>query len=124
MRTYRLSWTILLGATIGCHRTDPCLAAAELHRLSPSGDREATVYPGGCPDVFLTPQVLVEFRRAGGGGGVFALGDSAGAIDARWVSEDTLEVSYPAGARVLQRDSLVRVYEERVYVIYRVRQDT
>jgi hypothetical protein len=114
-----LYWVALLAAGVGCYRADPCLADAQLHRRSPSGDREVTVYPGGCPGVFLAPQVTVGFRRAGSGGGVFALGDSAGPIDARWVSEDTLEVSYPAGARVVKRDSVARFREERVYVVYR-----
>lgn len=110
----------LLAVTAACSGSDPCLARTQLHRRSPSGDREATVYPGGCPGVSLAPQVTVAFRRAGGGGGVFALADSAGAIDARWVNDDTLEVSYPAGARPTKQDSVARFRDERVRVVYRV----
>lgn len=100
-----------------------CLAAAKVRTVSPSGRRIATVYPGGCPDVFLAPQVLVEFRtsRGRGGGGVFAVRDSAARIEARWLSEDTLEVSYPSGVTVEKRESTIRYRDQHLNLVYRQR---
>jgi hypothetical protein len=102
----------------GCYRSDPCLANAQVHRFSPSGRREATIYRGDCPGVFLAPQVTVEFKDAGGGAGVFALADSVGELDARWHGEDTLEVSYPATAHPSKQDSVGRFRSEVLHIVY------
>jgi len=90
---------------------------------SPSGDRIATVYPGGCHGVILAPQVTVELRtkQGRGGGGVFAVRDSAAQMEVRWISEDTLEVSYPTTATVEKRQSLLQFRDARLHVIYRAR---
>jgi hypothetical protein len=100
-----------------------CLAGAKVRTVSPSGRRVATVYSGGCPDVSLAPQVLVEFRtpQGRGGGGVFAVHDSAARIEARWLGDDTLEVDYPSGVTVEKRESTIRYRDQRLNVVYRQR---
>jgi hypothetical protein len=115
---------IALVAIIGlgaCGRSDSCLAAAQVRTSSSSGRRVATVYPGGCPNVSLSPQVTIEFRslQGSGGAGVFAVRDSAADIRARWVGDDTLEVAYPVEATVEKRETVVRFQRERVHVVYR-----
>jgi hypothetical protein len=114
------SWLLVpavLSALTACTADDPCLAAATLKRPSPDGDRSASIYRGDCPGVFLAPQVLVEFR--GGGTGVFAVRDSTAAIDAQWLANDTLEITYPPGVQIEKRDSIARFRDVRVRVVYR-----
>jgi hypothetical protein len=108
---------VVLSALTACTADDPCLAAAMLERPSPDGNRTASIYPGGCPGVFLAPQVLVDF--GGGGMGVFAVRDSAAAIDAKWLTNDTLEITYPPGVQVEKQDSIARFRDARVRVVYR-----
>ena len=71
--------------------------------------------------MILAPQVTVEFhtKHGRGGGGVFAVRDSAAQVNVRWISEDTLEVSYPATATVDKRESLLRFWDARLHVVYR-----
>jgi hypothetical protein len=107
---------------LGCPPADDCLQRAQVRVRSPGGTREATIYPGGCAEVVLAPQVTVDFRHPGGdrgGGGVFAVRDSAAAITARWLTEDTLEVSYPAGITVAKRETALRNRDARIAVVYR-----
>src|SRR5262245_28486692 len=99
-------------ALAGCASPDPCIAAHRQRTSSPSGSRRVIVFTGPCPGE--APQVLVEFRRSGGGGGVFAADDSVVNLRARWVGEDTVEISYPASARVSKKDSVVQHATERV----------
>ena len=88
-----------------------------LERPSPDGKRIASIYRGDCPSVFLAPQVSVDFR--GGGVGVFAVRDSAAAIDAKWLTNDTLEVTYPSGVQIEKQDSVARFRNTRVRMVYR-----
>ena len=108
---------VVLSALTACAADDPCLAAATLKRPSPDGNRTASIYRGDCPSVFLAPQVLVDFR--GGGMGVFAVRDSAAEIDARWLTNDTLEITYPPRVQIEKRDSIARFRDARVRVVYR-----
>lgn len=106
-------------ALSACSGGDPCVASKQVRAASPSGDRVAVVYPGGCPDVVLAPQVTVEFRAAGGGGGVFAIHEREARLEARWLNEDTLEVSYPAGSTVALREPVLRYQDQQVHVVFR-----
>ena len=111
---------LALGA---CDEPDPCLAAAQQRSASPSGRRIATVYQGGCPGVALAPQVTVALRTnsGAGGGGVFAVRDSAARIEARWIGEDTLEVSYPRGVTIEQQRPTLQYRDAVVHVVLRER---
>ena len=107
--------TLLL---LGCSQANACLERAQVRVRSPQRMRVATIYPGGCADVFLAPQITVEFRDQGGGGGVFAVRDSAAALGARWRGEDTLEVSYPAGVTIEMQRTTLQHGPARIAVVY------
>jgi hypothetical protein len=100
---------------------DPCIEAATKRVRSPSGRREASVYSGRCPSAQLAPQVLVAFP-GGGGGGVFAVGDSVMDVDIRWLSEDSLEVTYASSLRVEKQEHTLRYGSEHLYFVYRTKQ--
>ena len=103
----------------GCAPEDACLEQARVRVVSPQRTRVATIYPGGCPDRLLAPQIIVEFRDQGGGGGVFAVRDSAAALGARWLGEDTLEVSYPPGLTIDMQRTTLQHGPARITVVYR-----
>ena len=116
----RTACVVLLTCVVsGCSPSNACLERTQLRVPSPQRTRVATIYPGGCADVILAPQITVEFRDQGGGGGVFAVRDSVAAIGARWLGEDTLEVSYPAGLTVEMRRPTLQHGPARIAVVYR-----
>ena len=100
----------------GCY-SDPCLEAHTQRVVSPSGERYADLFSGPCPGA--APQILVAFERGNGGGGVFAVNDSATALSARWLSEDSLEVTYPVTASVAKKETVTQYRQGRVHVVYR-----
>jgi len=75
------------------------------------------IYLGGCPNS-VPSQIGVDFQSRGGGL-VFAVRDSIAAIDARWVSNDTLAIQYPASVAVDQRRAFSQYGRDRVEVVYR-----
>jgi hypothetical protein len=100
----------------GCATRDDCITAHERFVNSPSGRRRLNIFSGPCPDA--VPQVLVEFDRGTGGAGVFAVDDSAAAISGRWITEDTVQIVYPAGVRVSKRLDVAQYRRGRVIVQY------
>lgn len=100
----------------GCATRDDCITAHERFVNSPSGRRRLNIFSGPCPDAI--PQVLVEFDRGTGGAGVFAVDDSVAVIDGRWISEDTVEITYPANAHVSKRVDVAQYRRGRVFVRY------
>lgn len=64
------------------------------------------------------PQVLVEFDRGTGGTGVFAVDDSVAAISGRWITEDTVQITYPTGAHVSKRIDVAQYRRGLVFVRY------
>jgi hypothetical protein len=66
------------------------------------------------------PQVLVEFQNGAGGAGVFAVSDSVVTLRARWISEDTLEISYPPDAHVIKKEVAAQHGSDRVTIRYNV----
>ena len=115
----RIATALVITTVAGCATHDPCITSHQQHLPSPSGDRTITIFTGPCPGA--APQVSIEFAR--GGGGVFAVDDSVVSLQARWVSEDTVEIAYPASARVSKRDSMVQQASERVAIVYVTRAD-
>ena len=105
----------LLGSS-ACATRDSCITAHERFVNSPSGRRRLSIFSGPCPDA--VPQVLVEFDRGTGGAGVFAVDDSAAAISGRWITEDTVQIFYPAGARVSKQLDVALYRRGRVFVRY------
>jgi hypothetical protein len=115
-RAIRLAAALAMLGLVGCATRDDCITAHERFVNSPSGRRRLNIFSGPCPDAM--PQVLVEFDRGTGGSGVFALDDSAAAISGRWISEDTVQIIYPAGAHVSKRLDFAQYRRGRVFVQY------
>jgi hypothetical protein len=105
-----------------CATRDPCLEAHRQVVVSPSGSRRVNISAGPCPGA--APQILIEFDRGAGGAGVFAVDDSVLAARARWISEDTVEITYPANARVVKRESRAQYGSAHVTILYAVRADS
>ena len=112
-----VSLTVLTAA--GCAAPDACLEAHEFRRPSPSSDRVAVIYPGGCSG-YSIPEIRVDFGQRGGGL-VFAARDSVAALDAHWVTNDTLVVTYPESVHVDEQRTFSQYGEDKVQVIYQPR---
>ena len=93
-----------------------CVALHTERVHSPSGNRYADLFTGPCPGA--APQVLIAFERGGGGAGVFAVDDTVSAFRAQWLSDDSLELTIPVGARVTKKESVARYKQGRVYISY------
>jgi len=114
----------VLAATMGlaaCAADDPCLAAHRHVIQSPSGSRRIDIATGPCPG--LAPQISIMFDHGSGGGGVFAVDDSSVVADGRWITEDTVEISYPASARVSKKLTRTQYGPQHVTIRYVVRPD-
>ena len=105
-----------------CETRDPCLDAHRQLLASPSGARRINIFAGPCPNA--APQILIEFDHGAAGAGVFAVNDSVMDVGARWVGEDTVEISYPRQARVVKQESFAQNGSRRVIVRYVGRADS
>jgi len=112
----RLILAIGIVGLAGCATRDDCITAHERFVNSPSGRRRLNIFSGPCPDAM--PQVLVEFDRGTGGSGVFAVDDSVAAISGRWISEDTVQITYPPGAHVSKQLDVAQYRRGIVFVRY------
>lgn len=111
-----------LSMLAACETRDPCLDAHRQLLPSPSGTRQIDIFSGPCPNA--APQILIMFNHGAGGSGVFAVNDSAIVARARWIGEDTVEITYPRQARVLQQRSFAQNGSQRVTVTYVVLTDS
>ena len=111
----------MVASAVTCDQPVPCVEAAIHHVRAPGGTRDASIYEGGCGP-HLAPQVVIEFEtpRGKGGSGVFAVRDRTTRLGVRWLDDATLEIEYPADARIEKRDTLARFYDERVRIVYRI----
>ena len=108
---------LLLGASLSaCETRDSSLDAHRQLVTSPSGSRQVTISRGPCPG--SAPQILIGFEHGAGGAGVFAVNDSVLSASARWIGEDTVEITYPAGARVAKQENRAQYGAEHVTVRY------
>jgi len=120
--TRRLTVLLLLLTTSACETRDPCLDAHRELVPSPSGSRQVNISTGPCPGA--APQILIEFDHAAGGTGVFAVNDSVLAARARWIGEDTVEITYPADAHVVKKESRAQYGPRHVTALYAIRVDS
>ena len=120
--TRRLTVLLLLLTTSACETRDPCLDAHRELVPSPSGSRQVNISTGPCPGA--APQILIEFDHAAGGAGVFAVNDSVLAARAQWIGEDTVEITYPADAHVVKKESRAQYGPGHVTVLYAIRVDS
>ena len=119
---HRLAGLTLLLAGSACETRDPCLDAHRDVVPSPSGSRQVNISSGPCPGA--APQILIEFDHGAGGTGVFAVNDSVLAARARWIGEDTVEISYPSRAHVVKKESRAQYGSGHVTVLYSARVDS
>ena len=108
--------SVLVCAGSACTARDPCIAAHQRLIYSPSRTRRLNVFTGPCPHA--APQVLVEFDHGAGGSGVLAVADSSAAFSGRWISDDSAEIFYPLGARVVKQESVAQYGSARVFLRY------
>jgi hypothetical protein len=99
-----------------CASPDPCTAAHQRIVASPSGTRRLSIFSGPCPNA--APQVLVEFEHGAGGTGVFAVAESTAEMSGRWITDDSVEIYYPANARVVKREAVAQHGADRVGISY------
>ena len=107
---------LLVCAGSACATSDPCIAAHKRLVYSPSRTRRLNIFTGPCPNA--APQVLVEFDHGSGGSGVLAAADSTAAFSGRWISDDSVEVFYPLGTRLLKQETVAQYGSERVFIRY------
>jgi len=111
-----LAIAVALLVSTGCAATSDCLEQHQVRRPSPSSDRVAVIYPGGCAD-YGPPQIRVDFGQRGGGL-VFAARDSVASLDAHWVTNDTLVIAYPTSVAVDEQRTFSQYGDDKVTVIY------
>ncbi len=95
-----------------------CLNQRSLRLPSPSGRATAMLYPGGCRDVDLVPQIVLYMRGADPSG-VFVVGDRLMDARMRWIGRDTLQISHRVNAKVALRERMVRTARDTVFVTYK-----
>lgn len=95
-----------------------CLNQRSLRLPSPSGRATAMLYPGGCRDVDLVPQIVLYMRGADPRG-VFVVGDRLMDARMRWIGRDTLQISHRVNAKVALRERLIRTARDTVVVTYK-----
>lgn len=104
----------LCGTLAGCESRDLCIDARRELVASPSGARHLEIIHGPCEGA--VPDVRIAFGT--GAARVFASADSDARVDARWIAEDTAEITYAQGERATLRDTIARVANEQVVVHY------
>jgi hypothetical protein len=107
---------LLVASVSACETRDPCLEAHRQLVTSPTGSRQVTISSGPCPG--SAPQILIGFEHGAGGAGVFAVNDSVLTARARWIGEDTVEITYPADARVTKKENRAQYGAGHVTVLY------
>lgn len=110
-----LSASLLLFAGCG---PGSCLNQRSLRLPSPSGRATAMLYPGGCRDVDLVPQIVLYMRGADPSG-VFVVGDRVMDARMRWIGRDTLQISHRVNAKVALRERLIHTGRDTVIVTYK-----
>ena len=118
----RASLLLFLLVASACETRDPCLDAHRELVPSPSGSRQVDIFSGPCSG--SAPQIGIAFDHGAGGAGVFAVDDSVLAAHARWIGEDTVEITYPSGARVSKKESRAQYRAGHVTVLYSVRENS
>lgn len=115
-RLVNLSWVLALVTVAGCESRDMCVDAHRLVIDSPRGGRQLAIDAAQCDGA--APQVSVVFPQERLTRGVFAASDTALRLEGRWISEDTAEITYPARAHVVRRETHARLRNEQVVVRY------